>query len=137
MFQTLMIPVDLAHAEHLTKALKAAADLSKTYDSEAYLVGVTQSGPTEVASNPKQYAERLATFAADQSNAHGVTFRSHSEISHDPAIDLDTVLQRAAEDLGVDLIVMASHVPGFAERVFASNAGYLASHSRVSVFVVR
>lgn len=137
MFKTLMIPVDLTHADGLGKSLAVAADLTKHYDAEAYLVGVTQSGPTEVAPTPKLYAKKLATFAADKSNEHGVTFRAHSEISHDPAIDLDTVLERAADDLGVDLIVMASHVPGFAERVFASNAGYLASHAKISVLVVR
>ena len=137
MFKTLMIPVDLAHADGLAKALKVCADLCKHYGAEAYMIGVTQSGPTDVAPTPKLYAEKLATFAADQSNAHGVSFRAHSEISHDPAVDLDTVLERAADDLGVDLIVMASHVPGFAERVFASNAGYLASHAKISVLVVR
>ena len=39
--------------------------------------------------------------------------------------------------LRIDLIVMASHVPGVAEYVFASNAGYLASHADLSVLVVR
>jgi nucleotide-binding universal stress UspA family protein len=28
-------------------------------------------------------------------------------------------------------------VPGFAEHLFSSNAGYLASHADISVFVVR
>ena len=67
----------------------------------------------------------------------GVGFEAHTETSHDPTIDLDDVLEKASEKLGADLIVMASHVPGFAERIFASNAGYLASHSHASVFVVR
>ena len=39
--------------------------------------------------------------------------------------------------LGVDLVVMASHVPGFREYIFHSNAGFLASHTDLSVFVVR
>ena len=32
---------------------------------------------------------------------------------------------------------MASHVPGLPEHFFASNAGALASHAEVSVFVIR
>jgi nucleotide-binding universal stress UspA family protein len=32
---------------------------------------------------------------------------------------------------------MGSHVPGFAEHLFSSNAGYLASHTDISVFIVR
>ena len=59
------------------------------------------------------------------------------EISHDMAIDLDDVLMRTANEVGADLVVMASHVPGLAEYVFASRAGYLASHAKMSVLVVR
>lgn len=137
MFKKIMVPVDLRHVDQISKAIAVAADLAQHYAAEVHLVGVTQSGPTEVARTPKQYAERLATFAADQSNTYGCAFRAHTEISHDPAIDLDRVLQDAAESLGADLVVMASHIPGFAEYVFASNAGYLASHARMSVMVVR
>jgi hypothetical protein len=32
---------------------------------------------------------------------------------------------------------MASHVPGFKDCVFSSNAGHLASHAPMSVYVVR
>jgi hypothetical protein len=32
---------------------------------------------------------------------------------------------------------MASHVPGLPEHIFASNAGAVASHAGMSVFVVR
>ncbi|MEL7151061.1 MAG: universal stress protein [Pseudomonadota bacterium] len=137
MFKTLMIPVDLRHTAQLERALGVAAGLSTHYGADAHIVSVTQSGPTEVANTPEAFAEKLATFAADQSNVHGCSFRAHTKISHDPAIDLDTVLQDAAESIGADLIVMASHVPGFADHFFASNAGYLASHASISVLVVR
>ena len=51
--------------------------------------------------------------------------------------ELDDALAKAASELNCDLVVMGSHVPGFTEHVFASRAGYLASHSNLSVFVVR
>lgn len=137
MFKNIMVPVDLRHTDQLSKALAVAADLGKHYSAEVHMVGVTQSGPTDVAHNPKEYSERLATYAADQSNAHQCTFRAHTEISHDPAIDLDHVLEKAAEKIGAQLVIMASHVPGFADHIFASNAGYLASHASMSVMVVR
>jgi nucleotide-binding universal stress UspA family protein len=60
-----------------------------------------------------------------------------AKISHDPTADVDDALEQAAEEIGADLIVMASHVPNFADFIFASRAGYLASHSHLSVFVVR
>jgi len=43
----------------------------------------------------------------------------------------------AAKEAGCDLVVMASHVPGFREHILSSNAGYVASHAPISVFVVR
>ncbi|MCC0030523.1 MAG: universal stress protein [Brucellaceae bacterium] len=61
----------------------------------------------------------------------------HIEIAHDPAIDLDEALEKACKEIGADLVVMASHVPGFGDHFRSSNAGYLSAHSSISVFVVR
>ncbi|MEL6217754.1 MAG: universal stress protein [Pseudomonadota bacterium] len=137
MFKKIMVPVDLSHTERMEKALTVAADLAKHEGAEAHLVGVTQSGPTAVADTPEDFANAMSDFATQRSEAAGITFTPHTEVSHDIAVDLDATLERAAKALGADLIVMASHVPGFAEHIFASNAGYLASHSDLSVFVVR
>jgi nucleotide-binding universal stress UspA family protein len=137
MFSNIMIPVDLRHANRLDKALSVAADIAKLYTAKAHIVGVGQSLPTETARTPGEYTEKLAAFAADRSKALGVTFKPHAEISHDPAVDLDAVLKRAADAIGIDLIVMASHVPSFAEYLIASNAGYLALHASMSVLIVR
>ncbi|MFD2741357.1 universal stress protein [Sulfitobacter aestuarii] len=137
MFTKIMIPVDLRHVDRMEKALTIAAGLARQYGAEAHITGVTVSTPTEVARTPKAYADKLAAFAAETSETHGVTFTPHAEISHDASIDLDDILSRTADKIGADLIVMASHVPGFADRFMSSNAGYLASHAHISVFVVR
>lgn len=132
-----MIPVDLEHADQLEKALATAADLAKHYDAELHAVGVTHAAPGGVAHNPSEYAQKLEAFAVDQTAKHGLDFKTKVMISHDPAVDLDDTLKRAASEIGADLVVMASHVPGFFNYIFASRAGYLASHTSLSVFVVR
>lgn len=137
MYSTIMIPVDLEHADRLEKAITTAADLAKHYKARLHAVGVTGSAPGAVAHNPQEYAEKLQQFAADQSSAHGVEFVAKAMTSADPAVDLDDTLKRAASELSADLVIMASHVPGFIDYIFASRAGYLASHSDLSVFVVR
>lgn len=137
MYKTIMVPVDLAHADQLDKALATAADLAKHYGAKLYAVGVTASAPSSVAHNPKEYTEKLQKFAEEQSALHGVDIEAKSMLSNDPAVDVDFALQAASADLGADLIVMASHVPGFTDYIFASRAGYLAAHSELSVFVVR
>ena len=137
MYKNIMVPVDLAHTGMLGKALAVGADLAKHYGATITAVAVTASTPSTVAHNPKEFAEVLEAFAAEQSQQHEVAFASRMMMSPDPAIDVDDALAKAASELDCDLVVMGSHVPGFTEHVFASRAGYLASHSNLSVFVVR
>lgn len=137
MYKSIMIPVDLEHTDTLEKALATAADLAKRYHAELHAVGVTMSAPGVVAHNPTEYAQKLEAFTADQTAKYGVDFRAKAMISHDPAVDLDDTLKQAASEINADLVVMASHVPGFFDHIIASRAGYLASHTSLSVFVVR
>ncbi|WP_026381542.1 universal stress protein [Afifella pfennigii] len=137
MFKTIMVPTDLGHKDKLDKAMQLAGDLSKHYGAKVILVGVSAAAPSSVAHNPAEYAEKLEAYAAEQSGKLGGSFTAKAVTSHDPARDLDAVLEEQVHETGADLVIMASHVPGFATHVFASNAGYLASHSEVSVFVVR
>ena len=57
--------------------------------------------------------------------------------SNDPVADLDEELANASEELGADLIVLASHVPGFMDHFFRSNASQLVTHTSISVVIVR
>lgn len=137
MFRKIMIPVDLAHTDQMTKALSVAGDLAKHQGAELHVVGVTMSGPTSLAKSPTEFREKLELFAQEQGGTLGRPLIAHAEISNDLRIDLDAVLEQTATKIGADLVIMASHVPGLAEHVFASNAGYLAAHSKLSVLVVR
>lgn len=137
MFKNIMVPVDLAHEDRLEKTMNTASDLGKHYGATVTVVGVTTSQPSSVAHNPKEFHEKLEAFAKKYSDALGVPIAAKSYVAHDPAIDLEDSLQKAEAETGCDLVVMGSHVPGFGEFIFSSNAGYLASHSEMSVFVVR
>jgi len=137
MYQKIMVPVDLAHIERLGKALGTAMDLAKHYKIPICYVGVTVPMPNPVAHTPQEYAAKLAQFGAEQGQKHGIAVETASYTSHDPAIDLDEKLLQAVKDTKSDLIVMASHVPGLQEHIFSSNAGAVASHADISVFVIR
>lgn len=137
MYKKIMVPVDLGHTDKLDKAVATAADLSNHYKAPVQMVGVTASAPSAVAHNPEEFTAKLNEYAAAQGAKYGIDIGAHAIISPDPTIDVDDKLGREAHEIGADLIVMASHVPGFAEHLFSSNAGYLASHTDISVFVVR
>lgn len=137
MFSRIMVPVDLAHVDKLGKSLKCAADLARNYDVPVIYVGVTAAVPSALAHRPAEYSERLAAFANGQAEAEGIATGHHMITSHDPRIDLDPALLKAAKEIQADLIVMASHLPNVTDYIWPSNGGTIASHSPVTVMVVR
>ena len=137
MFRKIMAPVDLAHARHLEGAIAVAADLAKSNAADLILVGVTAATPGSVAHTPKEFAAKLDEFAAAKGDEHGVAASGHSVVSHDPAVDLDDALLAAADEIGADLIVMGTHIPGLADHFWASHGGTVASRASASVFLVR
>ncbi|NIY78300.1 MAG: universal stress protein [Rhodobacteraceae bacterium] len=137
MFTKIMVPVDLAHVDKLTRALDAAADLALHYSASVTYVGVTAETPGSLGHNPHEYAERLAQFAQDQGKRHGFAVETRAVVSHDPAVDLEKSLAKAVKEAGADLVVMATHVPNVADHFWPSHGGKLASHTDASVFLVR
>jgi len=138
MYKKLMIPVDLAHTDRLEKALTTAADLSKQYGIPVCYTALTASTPTSVAHTPDEFARKLEAFAQSESERLGLHRpESHVIVDPDPVADLGKKLIKAAHDQGCDVVVMASHVPGVQDHIFESNAGKVAMHADVSVFVVR
>lgn len=137
MYKKILVPVDLDHVDRLDKALTTAADMAKHYGIPACYVGVTAATPGPVAHTPQEFAGKLEAFARAQGARHGFDASAKAIVSHDPAVDLPRALMQAIDEVGADLVVMASHVPGLPEHLFATNAGYLANHAGVSVFVIR
>ncbi|WP_068110603.1 universal stress protein [Tropicimonas marinistellae] len=137
MFTRIMVPVDLTHIDRLQKALRCAADLAKLYSLPVIYVGVTTALPGKLAHTPEEYTDLLAAFSAEQGADEGIETGFHAILSHDPAVELDPALIRAAAELQADLIVMASHIPNLMDYVWPSNGGTIASHAKASVFVVR
>lgn len=137
MYRKILVPVDLAHAESLEKALSAAASLGAHFGASLHLVAVTGSGPSHIAKTPEEFEEKLEEFAALQSRRRSIEMAPHAALSHDPEVDLAWAIRQMADEIGADLIVMATHVPGFAEWIFASHGGAVASHASQSVMLVR
>jgi len=132
-----MIPVDLAHADRLTKAVDVAAAIAGSSGARLLVVGVTANTPTAIAHNPEEFGRKLREWASGQGARLGLAIEAKTVTSHDPAVDLDATLERQIEEERIDLVVMASHVPGFADYLRTANAIDLAAHTDTSVFIVR
>lgn len=137
MFRRIMAPVDLAHLGRLERAIQVTVDEARHHGAHVDFVTVTAATPGPLGHTPEEARQKLLAFAAAQSEAHGIDASGHLIVSHDPATDVDDALMKAVTTTGADLVIMASHKPGLAEYFWPSNGGKLASHSAVSVFLVR
>lgn len=137
MFHAIAVPFDPAHIETQTKAVETAADLAKHYNASLTLVGVSSVAPSQSAHSPKEFADKLAQYAQAQSTEHGVTFQAHSVVSVDITTELEKKLDSAIHEIGADLVIMASHAPGLRDYLLRSHSGSLATHTDISVLMVR
>ncbi|WP_109468852.1 universal stress protein [Albibacillus kandeliae] len=137
MFNRIMTPVDLAHRPKMERGLKCSADLARTYGIPVVYVGVTASTPGALGHTPEEYREKLEEFAREEASAEGIQTSAHMVVSHDPTTDLDDVLLKALDQVGADLVVMSSHVPGLTDYIWPSNGGKIAAHASASVMLVR
>jgi nucleotide-binding universal stress UspA family protein len=130
-----MIPVDLTHLDALDRALQTGADLARHYGATVTYVGVTGVQPSKVAHSPEEYAQKLDAFAARQGEAAGIAAQAKTIVAHDPSVDMDHMLLDAAEEIGADLVVMATHEPHAFD--WPHHGGKLANHAKCSVMLVR
>ena len=100
-------------------------------------MAVTTSTPGTVARTPEEYEHKLEAFASGQEAVHGQKTSSRCINSPDPTADLDGLILKSIEAVGADLVVMATHLPRHLDAVMPSHGDRIASHTDVSVFLVR
>lgn len=137
MFAHIMVPVDLVHKDKLQKALDVAGDMAKHYGAQVHVVTVTGDLPGTLGHNPAEIEKTLTAFATELKATYDIEVVAHPVTSPDPVVDTTRRLMAAIDDIGVDLVIMASHQPGIMEHIFNSHGGYIARHAKCSVFVVR
>lgn len=137
MYSRIMVPVDLAHKDSLSKAVDTASALAALWGAELVLVGVAANTPGSIAHTPEEFRAKLKAYADEQGAAHGINAQGKAVISHDPATDLDPSLLKTADEMGADLIVMATHVPNLSDYIWPSNGGTVAGRAKASVMLVR
>lgn len=137
MFDHIMVPYDLSAKETLAKAVKVAGDLARHYDARLTLVSVAGGANNFISRSSGEYARQLEAHAAQLQQVEKVAIGSKVYESSDPKADVDHTLIEAIDDLKIDLVVMATHKPGWIEYLVNSHGGRMARHAGVSVFVVR
>lgn len=138
MYSRILVPVDLDNADKLGKALQLAGQTAKQNDAEVVYVDIVDAVPTTSArTEGDKLAERLKVFVAEQAKRYGIQTIDHVALRSDLRLNVGSDLVNVAIAADCDLIVMASHMPGFKDHILSSNAGYVASHAPMTVYVVR
>jgi nucleotide-binding universal stress UspA family protein len=136
-YKVIIVPVDLRIMSVIEKSIAVAADLGQHYEASVTLLGVSSTGPNIVASGPKEYAKRLAEYAAAKSKQYGFPFEQWHLASVDPAAELQRRIQEIADELGADLVIMESHRPGLLDYLWPANTTSFVANTPLSVMVVR
>ncbi|WP_434986471.1 universal stress protein [Vreelandella zhaodongensis] len=137
MFKHIMVPVDLAHMSVLESSLDVVADMAKHYDASITYVGVTSSAPNSVARTPDEYQQKLEAFAQHRHSVHGQPVAAKVYATTDPTANIDDILVESIDELGIDLVIMATHLPRHLDVVMPSHGGKVATHTSASIFLVR
>lgn len=138
MYERIMIPVDLARVDELDRQVDAAAILGKASGAEMHLVAVTgKAKPHDGSHDTSAFERRLDEFAAGKGKEHGVTFNTRTILTSDAYSDLKKRIYEQVDELGVDLIVLGSHEPGWVDHFLPSTSTTIIKHVSCSVLVVR
>jgi len=136
MYTSIIVPIDLSHAERAQHMLEAAKQLSGD-DAKIYVLNVFDDVPGYVAAElPSDIIE----------NSKKSSKESLDKIVSEIGVSAETVMRSGqpargildlAEDKKADLIIIASHKPGFQDYLLGSTASRVVRHANCPVFVIR
>ena len=135
MYKKILVAIDMAHVAEG----KAIIDIATAHaaDAKIVLLNVVEEVPSWAAIElPSDIIEKSLESSRQDlqaiATASGMQMDVEVRIGHSYTTILDT-----AEDLGVDLIIIASHRPGLQDYFLGSTAAKVVRHAKCSVLVVR
>lgn len=134
MYKNILVPIDLSHGEQGERILDIARRIG---GPDARLVALHVFGeipgyviaemPKDAIRKNQERSEAELKALADKAGAEAIVRTGHPS----------TAILEAAEKLGADLIVIASHRPGFEDYFLGSTAARVARHSPCAVLIDR
>ena len=139
MFKTILVPVDISQLEGARQALSLAKDVAKSRGGKIVLLNVIEEIPNYIAAEiPAEIFstadEKAHTEMASFAESEGLGDDAEVVVAHGHA---SRDILEFAHERKADMIVMASHDPGFADYFLGSTAGHVVRHAHCSVLVVR
>lgn len=141
MYKEILLAVDVEDSEDQMKAVTTAVEYAKVFGSTLHVMNVVPSyGMAMVGTYfPPDYEEKAMAQAKE--NLHAFCEKHIPEgIEVQHIVGHGRIYQevlRYAEEIGAELIVMASHKPGLEDYLVGPNAERVMRHANCSVLVVR
>ena len=140
MFNSILVPIDLADTDLAKPAIETAASLSKSSGGTVRLVNIMAMTPVMLAeyvppdfdAQQRQSSSEALAIVARES---GIDAKRVSTSIRQGGI-YHEILEEAAA-VKADLIVMTSHRPSMQNYFLGSNAGHIVRYAKCSVLVVR
>jgi len=141
MYKKILVPVDINQESSWSKALPAAIKIAQDNGAKLLLFTVVPDfGMAMVGSFfPKDYAQKAMEHAEYELKAV-----ARNNVPSDLSVtcyvrhgSIYKEINKAANSLGAELIVLASHRPDASDFLLGPNAARIVRHATQSVFVVR
>ncbi|WP_075996482.1 universal stress protein [Salaquimonas pukyongi] len=135
MYNTIIVPIDVGHMERAESMIGTARQLGP--DAEIILANAIETMPSHIMAEipadlisdaknrAKEKLEGLLETAGPKASVKMLEGHAASAI-----LDL-------AEDSNADVIVIASHKPGWQDYLIGSTAARVVRHAKCAVFVIR
>ncbi len=141
MFKDILLPVDLGNAESQRKAVKTAVHLAKTAKAQLHVMTVVPDFGLSIVGSffPEGY-EKHALDEASKKLHDFVQAEIPKSVKVQHIVGHGTIYEeilRAANELGCDVIILASHRPELKDYLLGPNAARVARHAACSVVIVR
>lgn len=141
MYKEVLLAIDLNDVESQRKAVETAIDLARAFGPRLHVQTVVPSfGMSMVAAYFPQGFEEKALESANQALHDFVKQNFPEDVTVQHIVSQGTIYQEildCAEQIGADLIVMASHRPELQDYLIGPNAARVVRHANCSVLVVR
>ncbi|MCF6272345.1 MAG: universal stress protein [Rhodobacteraceae bacterium] len=141
MYKKIFVPVDLNQESSWKSAFPVAVKMAQENGASLAVLSVVPDFGMSIVGSffPPDYAENVLKEA--EKNLKALVDREvPADMEVSSYVRHGTIYKRiikAADELGADLIVLASHRPETKDYLLGPNAARVVRHARQSVFVVR
>ena len=140
-FKRILLPIELGEPSSWEKALPVALGLARQHGAKLdVLTVIPDVGMPVVGSFFPADFEEQARAKAGEALRQWLDENVPGDVQAEGHVSVGTIYDkiiRAAEKLGSDLIIMASHRPKMRDYLLGPNAARVVRHAPVHVFIVR